>query len=84
MAYQNLGREKLMGVCNALKDVAASEGDPKMEGRMMGIVLAPSRKKAPAKVVAPAKPKEAATGTSSNAAAAAENAPPKLEASPQS
>jgi translation initiation factor IF-3 len=62
MAYQNLGREKLMGVCNALKDVAASEGDPKMEGRMMGIVLAPSRKKAPVKPAAAAKPKDAADG----------------------
>ena len=45
MAYQHLGREKLLGVCDALKDVAITEGDPRMEGRMMGIVLAPSRKK---------------------------------------
>ena len=58
MAYQHLGREKLMGVCEALKDVAIAEGDPRMEGRMMGIVLAPSRKK-PA-VKPPAAPKEAA------------------------
>jgi translation initiation factor IF-3 len=58
MAYQHLGREKLMGVCDALKDVALAEGEPRMEGRMMGIVLAPSRKK-PA-VKPPAAPKEAA------------------------
>ena len=45
MAYQHLGREKLLGVCDALKDCAITEGDPRMEGRMMGIVLAPSRKK---------------------------------------
>ncbi len=55
MAYQNLGREKLLGVCAALKDVAVPEGDPRMEGRMMGIVLAPSRKK-------PAKPQAAPQG----------------------
>jgi translation initiation factor IF-3 len=56
MAYQNLGREKLMGVCDALKDCAIPEGEPRMEGRMMGIVLAPSRKKAAAKPAgAPAK-----------------------------
>ena len=87
MAYQHLGREKLMGVCNALKDVATSEGDPKMEGRMMGIVLAPGKKKAVAKPAAP-KPKEAAASAQSAAApaapAAAEtDAPPKLGASPQ-
>jgi len=82
MAYQNLGREKLMGVCNALKDVAVSEGDPKMEGRMMGIVLAPSRKKPAVKAAAPAKPKDAAAATVSPAAAA-DSASPKLEAGSQ-
>ena len=51
MAYQNLGREKLMGVCDALKDVAVAEGTPRMEGRMMGILLAPSRKRSSAKPV---------------------------------
>lgn len=81
MAYQNLGREKLLGVCNALKDVAASEGDPKMEGRMMGIVLAPSRKKPPVKA-APSKPKEGAVGNAPPGEPAA--AAPKAEASPQS
>ena len=49
MAYQNLGREKLMGVCDALKDVAVAESSPRMEGRMMGILLAPSRKRSAAK-----------------------------------
>ncbi|MBX3028221.1 translation initiation factor IF-3 [bacterium] len=59
MAYQHLGREKLLGVCEALKDVAITEGEPRMEGRMMGIVLAPSRKK-PAAKPAPAPAKDAA------------------------
>lgn len=45
MAYQNLGRQKLLGVCEALKDIATPEGDPRMEGRMMGILLAPGKKK---------------------------------------
>ncbi len=49
MAYQDLGREKLLGVCEALKDVATPEGFPRMEGRMMGILLAPNKKKAAAK-----------------------------------
>jgi len=49
MAYQNLGREKLMRVCEALKDAATVEGTPRMEGRLMGVVLAPgaAKKKAP-------------------------------------
>jgi len=51
MAYQNLGREKLMGVCDALKDVAVAESTPRMEGRMMGILLAPSKKRAAAKPI---------------------------------
>ena len=45
MAYQHLGREKLLGVCDALKDIAIAESTPRMEGRMMGILLAPSRKR---------------------------------------
>ena len=48
MAYQDLGRQKLMGVCDALKDVSTVEGNPRMEGRLMGVVLAPgAKKKAP-------------------------------------
>lgn len=74
MAYQHLGREKLLGVCDSLKDVAITEGDPRMEGRMMGIVLAPSRKKPAAKpAAAPAK----------EAAEAAPAADPKVQAGPQ-
>lgn len=60
MAYQHLGREKLLGVCDSLKDVATSEGDPRMEGRMMGIVLAPSRKKPVVKPAGPAPGKDTA------------------------
>jgi translation initiation factor IF-3 len=45
MAYQDLGRQKLMRVCEALQDVATVEGTPRMEGRLMGVVLAPGVKK---------------------------------------
>jgi translation initiation factor IF-3 len=62
MAYQNLGREKLMKVCEALKEVANVEGTARMEGRLMGVVLAPSVKKKPAKAARKEQPvtKEAA------------------------
>jgi translation initiation factor IF-3 len=52
MAYQDLGRQKLMKVCEALGDAATVEGNPRMEGRLMGVVLAPSLKKKPAKPAA--------------------------------
>jgi len=65
MAYQDLGREKLMRVCEALKDMASVEGNPRMEGRLMGVVLAPGVKK---KAVKPARkegpPKEALSAES--------------------
>jgi translation initiation factor IF-3 len=63
MAFQNLGREKLLKVCEALKDVANVEGTPRMEGRLMGVVLAPGTKKKPAKPARKEQPvaKEAAT-----------------------
>ena len=49
MAYQGLGREKLMKVCDALADTATVEGNPRMEGRLMGVLLAPGvKKKVPA------------------------------------
>jgi translation initiation factor IF-3 len=61
MAYQNLGREKLMRVCKALQDVAMMEGNPRMEGRLMGLVLAPSTKKKPVKPPKPAESSAAPT-----------------------
>ncbi len=64
MAYQNLGREKLMRVCEALKDVATVEGTPRMEGRLMGVVLAPGVKKKVPKPAAPKKEQPAAKDAS--------------------
>ncbi len=80
MAYQHLGREKLMGVCEALKEVATSEGDPRMEGRMMGIVLQPGKRKAPAKPVAVAAPPAAKAPVET---APVPEAAPKVEAVPE-
>jgi len=45
MAYQDLGRKKMLRVCEALTDVATVEGHPRMEGRLMGLILAPQAKK---------------------------------------
>ncbi len=45
MAYQDLGRKKLLEVCDALEEVGTREGNPRMEGRMMGVLLAPAKKK---------------------------------------
>jgi len=49
MAYQDLGREKLLKACEALSDVASVEGTPRMEGRVMSVVLAPGGGKRKAK-----------------------------------
>lgn len=58
MAYQDLGREKLLKVCDALSDIAQPEGTPKMEGRMMSVVLAPQAKKKPKAASRPATPSD--------------------------
>ncbi len=64
MAYQDLGRQKLMRVCEALQDVATVEGTPRMEGRLMGVILAPGAKKKPAKPPRKEPPKAAAPAES--------------------
>lgn len=58
MAYQNLGREKLMKISDALSDIASIDSTPRMEGRLMGMILAPgaSKKKA---IAARPQPREA-------------------------
>lgn len=52
LAYQDLGRAKLMRVCEALKDIAMIEGSARMEGKMMGVILAPGKKKSTSKPAA--------------------------------
>ena len=59
MAYQDLGRKKLLEVCEALEEYGDREGTPRMEGRMMGILLAPAKKKSKPKVAAPKEESEA-------------------------
>jgi translation initiation factor IF-3 len=58
MAYQDLGRQKLMRVCEALADVATVEGTPRMEGRLMGVILAPGTKKKSVKPARKEAPKD--------------------------
>jgi translation initiation factor IF-3 len=66
MAYQDLGREKLMRVCEALKDTATVEGNPRMEGRLMGVILAPGvKKKAHKPLSKPAEPAKAVVSAES-------------------
>ncbi len=81
MAYQDLGRKKLLEVCEALEDIGDREGVPRMEGRMMGILLAPAKKRSKAKSVAP--PAEAPPATDEAAAekTAPAAAPEKAEES---
>ena len=54
MEYQQLGRQKLLSVCEALKEVGQLEGNPKMEGRLMAVIIAPVAKKKPTGPTAPA------------------------------
>jgi len=44
----DLGRQMLVRVLESIADAAAPEGDPKMEGRHMSIVVAPQKAKGPA------------------------------------
>ena len=76
MAYQDLGREKLLRVCEALNDAATVEGSPRMEGRLMGVVLAPGAKKKSAK------PQKESGKTEAKAASAKSASPaePQVEA----
>ncbi|MFQ5666735.1 MAG: translation initiation factor IF-3 [Candidatus Binatia bacterium] len=64
MAYQNLGREKLMRMCKALQDVASVESTPRMEGRLMGVILAPGVKRKVSKPRREESPKSLASAES--------------------
>ncbi|MBU6280917.1 translation initiation factor IF-3 [bacterium] len=87
MAHQQLGREKLLKVAEQLSDISWIENEPRTEGRVMNLVLAPgSRKKltpgvppaAPAKVGAPTSgaPAAGAAPRPAAAGAAKPEAPP--------
>ncbi|MFM7144275.1 MAG: translation initiation factor IF-3, partial [Alphaproteobacteria bacterium] len=90
MAHQQLGREKLLRVAEQLSDISWIEIEPRTEGRVMHLVLAPGARKAkvapgaPVPAVSPAR-----TGAVAGAAPAAAPRPattaassPKPEAPP--
>jgi translation initiation factor IF-3 len=70
MAHQDLGRAKLEGVAEQLADIGWVEIQPRTEGRVMHLVMAPGQRK-----------KQAAVVTSPSSAAAAEPAPKQASAS---
>ena len=43
MSYQNLGTEILMRAAKDLADIAKVEQQPKLEGRNMGMLIAPTK-----------------------------------------
>ncbi len=65
MAHQSLGREKLLRVAGMLADVGWIELEPRTEGRVMNLVIAPGQRKRPGAVpvVAKASPAQPAVGT---------------------
>ena len=74
MAHQQLGREKLLRVAEQLSDVGWIELEPRTEGRVMNLVLAPgARKKITPGAPAPAAPtaRPAAPAKAASPAAAA-------------
>ncbi len=71
MAYQDLGRQKLMKVCTALSDIATVEGNPRMEGRLMGVVIAPGAQKKKPTLPPPSAPRPAAAAAAAQSATAA-------------
>ncbi|HZR84900.1 MAG TPA: translation initiation factor IF-3 [Candidatus Binatia bacterium] len=80
MAHQALGREKLLNVAQQLSEFGWMELEPRTEGRVMNLVIAPGqRRKAGAKDGAPARPHAAPP---SGAPAAASPRPPAPSAKP--
>lgn len=68
MAHQSLGREKLLRIAGNLGEISWIENEPRTEGRVMNLVLAPGRRKAAEKAPpAPsAKPAGASAGTAAS------------------
>ena len=62
LAHQELGRRKLQDVAQQLSEVSWVESEPRTEGRVMNLVLAPGQRKkpsAPATHASPATPRPA-------------------------
>lgn len=85
MAHQQLGREKLLKVAEQLSDIGWIEIEPRTEGRVMHLVMAPGARKAK---VAPGAPTPAAAkvappaGATTAVGTAPRPAAPKPEAPP--
>ena len=45
MAHQDLGRAKLLDVATQLSEISWVESEPRTEGRVMNLVLAPGQRK---------------------------------------
>ena len=81
MAHQQLGREKLLRVADQLSDVGWIELEPRTEGRVMNLVLAPGARKKIIPTLSPPRPASpaatpATAARPSGAAAAKPEAPP--------
>ena len=81
MAHQQLGREKLLRVADQLSDVGWIELEPRTEGRVMNLVLAPGARKKIIPTLSPPRPASpaatpATAARQSGAAAAKPEAPP--------
>ena len=81
MAHQQLGREKLLRVADQLSDVGWIELEPRTEGRVMNLVLAPGARKKIIPTLSPPRPASPAAAPATaarppGAAAAKPEAPP--------
>lgn len=68
MAHREIGAEQCMAVYEQVKEISVVEARPKMEGRQMFMILAPTKKKVPKQ----AKPKRSRDGAPPPEAAASE------------
>jgi translation initiation factor IF-3 len=76
MAHQSLGRQKLLGVAEQLAEYGWIELEPRTEGRVMNLVMAPGqRKRAATKDAPPARPAAAGPSAAPAAGSTASTAP---------
>lgn len=84
--YPGLAMEDLREIAQELSDIAIIEAPPKLEGRVMSMVLSPSKPVQKKKEAAPANPKSASAKKREPEAALHESAPHEaaVEAEPES
>ena len=81
MAHQSLGREKLLRVANKLGEISWIELEPRTEGRIMNLVLAPGARKKPG-ALPTGRPAPGPGGSASTGAATAPRPAPSPAAKP--